>query len=264
MTHDIEHTNRRSSPAPATSLDEAAHSYLGGSIGIGVCASDFLALCDLHGVSLGAATRAHIEINVLHISMRSVATTGQARGVNLQRPMEALTDKLNGIVPTEALRLRVDMIPGPIHGQNLRVLLGKRKWTALREEVLSERENICEICGDRPMSSSKLHAHEVWAYNLKKRPAVALLTRIGLLCPLCHGVEHLGNSMALIREGAHPETYMDTLEAHFIRVNGVSKTMWAKHVVEAFEAWEKVSKRKAWQIDLGQFRRLLDSPPAPP
>lgn len=249
-------------PARAATLEDAGNRFLEGSNGSGICSEDFLLLCDKHGVKLSNSLRTYIATSVLRVTINSIATSGTVRGLSATRAMKALAEKLLGIVSDNELKLRVDMIPKPLHKQNLRTLLGSRKWSALRAEILAERDNVCEVCRIRPSSSSGLHAHEVWAYNLKKKPAVALLSRIGLLCPLCHGVEHLANSMLLIREGAHPQTYLDTLREHFTRVNGVGNAMWEKHVAQAFEAWEKISKRKDWQLDLGQFSGLVENPTA--
>ena len=225
MAEPLSGPNNQAAPGPAENLEIATRRFLAGfNGGGGVCASDFLQLCEKHKVSVGKATRDYVESAVIRISTNSVACTSRVektRGVRVNGVMGMLTERLLGIVPEKQLRLRIDMIPKPLHGRNLRIALGRTRWSALRLKILSEREHICEICGIRPPSTSELHAHEVWAYELNKRPNRSRLERIGLLCALCHSVEHLGNSLARIAEGTLPETYVDTLASHFCAVNGV-------------------------------------------
>lgn len=246
-------------PSPAESLEVAAQRFLDGFHGHGIGATDFLGLCDEHGVKLSDALRAHIASDVFRVSANSIATTATVRGLSAKRAMKSLADRLLGIVPENQLKLRVDMIPKPLHGQNLRKLLGSSRWSSLRLSILADRDHVCEVCGDRPVSTSGLHAHEVWEYDLDKKPAVATLTRIGLLCSLCHSVEHLMNSVARISEGSLPETYLDTMRAHFCKVNGVGETMWDIHGEAAMETWKARSRRKNWALDLGEYAGMVDS-----
>ena len=244
-------------PARAENLETAGKQFLEGFHGKGIGATDFVLLCDKYGVKLSDPLRAHVARDVFRITSNSIGTTSQVRGLSATRAMKSLTNRLLGIVPESKLKLCVDMIPKPLHGSNLRKLLGKLQWSSLRLSVLSKRDHVCEICGDRPASTSGLHAHEVWEYNLAKRPAVARLTRIGLLCPLCHSVEHFMNSVARIQEGSLPKNYLDTMRAHFCRVNIVGEAMWDSHVSVAMERWKARSRRKAWTLDLGDYAHMV-------
>ena len=260
MKEESSYPNDPLAPAPAENLEIAQRYFLAGFNGGGVCASDFLELCGKHKVTVGKATREYIESAVIRISTNSVATVTtieSQRGVSGSRIMRMLTDRLRGIVPDNQLRLCVDMVPKPLHGRNLRKVIGRARWSALRVQILSEREHACEICGAGPTSTSELHAHEVWIYDLNKRPNRARLERIGLLCHLCHSVEHLGNSLARIAEGVLPEMYVNKLSAHFCAVNGVSIHMWDLHTAKAWQEWKALSKRSAWRVEFGHFDVLL-------
>jgi hypothetical protein len=245
-------------PAPAESLEVAAQRFLDGAHGDCIGATDFLRLCDEYVVKLSDALRNHIGTDVLRISANSITTTATVRGLSANRALKSLTDKLLGLADIQ-LKLRVDMIPKPLHGQNLRKLLGSSRWSSLRQSILADRDHACEVCGDRPGSTSDLHAHEVWEYDLDKKPAVVTLSRIGLLCPLCHSVEHLMNSIARISEGSLPETYLDTMRTHFCKVNGVGKSMWDFHAAAAMETWKARSRHKNWAFDLGQYAGMVNS-----
>lgn len=254
---DIAEPDELQSAVPAANKEAAIIRFLSTTRDEGVCAPDFLALCDTYDVQVGKAMRAYIVAAALSISVRFLVTRSIRTRLNPHTVILDLQNRILGIVPENQLKLKIAMVPKALYNRNLRELLGKTRWSALRKKILDEREHVCEICGAQPDNTSALHAHEEWEYDLGKRPNRVKLVRIGLICNLCHAVEHIGNSMIRVKEGELPEAYLDQLQSHFCVVNGVTINMWESHFNAAWAEWESRSRRTAWRIEFGAYDNLL-------
>jgi hypothetical protein len=80
--------------------------------------------------------------------------------------------------------LRVQLIPKPLHGINLRFAIGQDQWQKkLRARLLAAQKKLaCRICGVKPEKPSDLEAHEEWSYDTSSFPAVAQIETISLIC----------------------------------------------------------------------------------
>lgn len=241
----------------AKDINEATDRFKTDGRSEGINGEDFLKLCDHYDLKVAPKLREHIQNHVLQVNLSFVRQNSVKTRYSIVQLIKPLWEKVVGIVPEEQLKLRIQMVPKPLHRRNLRLALGAARWTALRGRLLQERAHVCETCASAVENTSELHAHEEWEYDLKKRPNRARLMRISLACRKCHGVEHFGNSMALVKEGRLPPHALDELGIHFCQVNQVSGAMWDFHVKQAFDRWEQISRRISWEIDLGDFARLL-------
>jgi len=186
-------------------------------------------------------------------------------GVDLPKPMpdftkigQALSAALAAIVEAR-LRLRVNMIPQPLFGHNLRKYLPKAGWLQLRKDLISQRGCRCELCGTSIGTESEVDAHEEWEYDAKKRPARATVTGIKLACAQCHAVVHFGLQISLVQQGKLPPSHLDVLKRHFCRVNQVGPSTFDVHFDAAFERWKLLNQRTAWHLDFGRYQHFLES-----
>ena len=250
-------TFREDRAPTAKDINEATDRFNTNDRGGGINGEDLLKLCDYHGLKVAPKLREHIQNHVLQVNLNFARQNSVKTRYSVIGLIKPLWEKIVGIVPEEQLKLRIQMVPKALHRRNLRLALGTTRWTALRDRLLQERAHICETCASAVENISELHAHEEWEYDLKKRPNRASLKRIGLICRRCHGVEHFGNSITLVKEGRLPPHALDELGIHFCQVNQVSDAMWDFHVKQAFDRWEQISRRISWEIDLGDFAHLL-------
>lgn len=148
-------------------------------------------------------------------------------------------------------KLRVDMVPGDLWGRNLRSDaegIGQYRWKKLRKRIIEECGGKCAICG----SIEKLHGHEVWKYEEKKRFGRATLVRVDIICWTCHNITHWGNTVRLIMFGAiSHEGYM-VLRKHFRRVNRCKQVDFDRHARRQLAIWKQRS-RLWWRIDWGPY-----------
>ena len=69
------------------------------------------------------------------------------------------------------LRLRIEMIPRPLWGRNVRTMMGPTQWRKLT--ALLEKKHLgCNICGSL---QGPFHAHEEWDYKEGRSRGVATL-----------------------------------------------------------------------------------------
>jgi hypothetical protein len=248
------------------SLEEARRRWLEGDelpIGPNV----FLALCAAHDIRVTPH-----ETEVLCTYVTGLYTRQNAFGVlslgEENRPKRMpdfarlglqLSAALHGIVPESQLTLRVNMVPKPLHGDNLRRTLSKSVWSELRRSLIAERGCSCEICGAAIPNQSDVDAHEEWEYDAGKRPARAALVAIRLACPRCHATVHFGLQFGLVQAGKLPASHLEEIEAHFCAVNKVGKAMFSVHVNAAIERWTELNRRRSWRVDFGPYRQLVES-----
>lgn len=140
------------------------------------------------------------------------------------------------------LKLNIGLLPRGAWGNNLRECLSKDEWDKLRNYCYSKANNKCEICGKADI---ELEAHEEWQFD--EQNTTQTLTDIIALCPACHGVKHMRNS---IRIG-----YGEQSKAHFIKINKCDQMTFAKYYAEATFKFEELSKILRWRIvaDLDKF-----------
>jgi hypothetical protein len=148
-------------------------------------------------------------------------------------------------------KLRIDLVPGPLSTVNLRSStegLGDYRWRKLRKQIVEECGGKCVICD----SDQRLHGHEVWRYDEKKRVGRATLIRVDVICWTCHNIKHLGNTVRLIAFGAiSHEGYM-TLQKHFRRVNRCRQIDFDRHARRGLAIWQRRSRMR-WTVDWGPY-----------
>lgn len=135
-------------------------------------------------------------------------------------------------------RLVVELVPRPCWWTNVKGLVPRARWDAIRSWVSDQAGARCEVCGGRG-SRYPVECHEVWEYD--DAAHVQTLVRMIALCPPCHHVCHFGLHM---KRGFGRET----LE-HLARVNGWDIATAQAHVDAAFKQWRERSAH-AWSVDL--------------
>lgn len=248
----------------AFTLEEARARWADDSSELPIGPRLFLALCDSHKIRVTPKQRE------LERYVESLYLMGNQFGIryleNAERPKREpslsglaleLRDAIDGVVDESKLRLRVHMVPKPLFRENLRKYLPRATWLKLRQDLISERGCTCELCGAPVHNPSEIEAHEEWAYDPDARPARAAVTAIKLACSDCHAVVHFGLQFGLVQAGKLPASHLDRLERHFCQVNAVGKRMFEVHVNAAIQSWTKLNRKKAWQLDFGEFKRLL-------
>ena len=153
----------------------------------------------------------------------------------------------------KSFKLRIELVPAPIWGINLRSKsgLGKWRWTKFRRGLLATNGNACTICG----STRKPHAHEVWDYQDRPRKSIARLVRVEIICQKCHLINHWGRTGQLIALGIIDHDGHLRLRRHFRRVNRCKQRHFDEHIEMTFELWRRRSEKK-WTIDWGSLAPL--------
>jgi hypothetical protein len=148
-------------------------------------------------------------------------------------------------------KLKLDLVPGPLWGVNLRSPihgLGKGRWTTFRKRLVATSDGNCVICG----SSEKLHGHEVWRYEEKKRVGKATLERVEIICWTCHNIAHWGKTVQLYARGVISHEGFMVLRRHFRRLNRCRQVDFDRHSRRALAIWKRRSKLR-WRVDWGPF-----------
>lgn len=156
---------------------------------------------------------------------------------------------------SKALKLRIELVPRPLHRYNLRseaVGLGDTGWRKLRRTIIAENGPACQVCG----STERPHAHEIWQYEEKARSGIAHLIGVGMVCARCHAIHHWGSTKLLMSEGKLQGAAHDTLIAHFMKVNQCSEDDFARHEKHCVEEWERRNQLK-WRIDWGELAKSI-------
>lgn len=136
------------------------------------------------------------------------------------------------------LKLEIELVPRTAWWSNVRSILLRRDWDALRQRVYREYGHRCAICG----ADGMIHCHECWSYD--DINLVQTLTGFVALCPLCHHVKHLGHAGILAQEG---KLDYDSVISHFLEVNGCSREVFEKHRETAFALWSERSRHQ-WKL----------------
>lgn len=151
---------------------------------------------------------------------------------------------------TVDMKLRIEMVPEPLWGKNLRSDegLGRYRWDKLRKAIMAERGKSCIICG----SDEQPHGHEVWEYQETKKTGIARLIGVEIVCRDCHAIHHWGQTTKLMEEGAITTEDLHDLVAHFCTVNKCKPRHFDRHEDEGFAIWERRSKL-SWRVDWGAY-----------
>jgi len=144
------------------------------------------------------------------------------------------------------MRLKLKIEPRPVStwGVTLANRLPRREWDDLRQEVYRRANYTCEICGT---NTSRLHAHEVWAFDDRGR--IQRLAGFQCLCELCHDVKHFGRSSQV-----YPPDYLEKLVKHWCKVNKKSVEDFWRHEAEIRQLNRRRAD-KAYIVKVG--RRIL-------
>lgn len=150
------------------------------------------------------------------------------------------------------LVLRVELVPEPCWYANMRKVMPKKAWDALRTQVYADYGNKCAICGARRGPGSWLHCHEQWTYDDARH--IQILRGFIALCEWCHHVKHIGLASILASQG---KLDYEQVVRHFCAVNACDRDVFDRHVAQAFNQWASRS-RFIWTTDLGEYAELVD------
>ena len=141
----------------------------------------------------------------------------------------------------DAYQLMIELVPASSWGMNLRTMFSKSIWEQLRAFTFNTYAHQCAVCEKK----GSLHCHEVWIYDDENH--IQSLKKLQALCPLCHGIKHIGLS-GLQQSG--PD--MDQLITHFMKVNQCSRADFTRHYQEQMDMHHKRS-RYEWDVTIEGF-----------
>jgi hypothetical protein len=147
----------------------------------------------------------------------------------------------------------IDLVPEPLWGKNLRATLSQSKWRALRRRLIEQHGLTCAMCGVVEEEAKKIHAHEQWLYLVDATPAIAKLVGIELICGKCHAVEHFGRLRVLKKRGEIDVSVLESVIAHFCKVNGATVDEFVAHEEGAVVLWRTLNEIKEWNVDVTSF-----------
>lgn len=139
------------------------------------------------------------------------------------------------------MKLTIELVPNTSWGNNIRALMTKRQWNALRGMICDRAWGTCVVCGN---SEKPLECHEEWHYNEKTQ--IQKLTGLLALCPNCHMVKHIGLARV---QGKYDEGLK-----HLMKVNGLNKKEAENYVKESFSIW-RGRNQYHWTLDLSYLKR---------
>lgn len=142
------------------------------------------------------------------------------------------------------MRLCVELVPKTCWYSNVRSIVTKTQWNAIRKIVASEAGNVCEICGGKG-KKHPVECHEIWSYDDKT--LVQKLEKLIALCPNCHSSKHFGLAEIMGKR--------DFVIKHLMKVNGITKTVVEKHIQDSFIEFSERSK-KQWTLDVSILEKF--------
>lgn len=150
--------------------------------------------------------------------------------------------------PEPGQTLTIELIPETAWGQNLRAVLSRRNWDAVRRFAYRRAGYRCECCGGVG-PTHPVECHEVWAWD--EAGLVQRLTGVIALCPTCHSVKHWGRTIATAMWPDNAET---NLLGHIMRVNGWTYRETQAHKRDVF-GWWAVASEFEWTLDVQTYLR---------
>lgn len=141
------------------------------------------------------------------------------------------------------MKLNFELVPDSCWYSNLRSLLTKEQWDAVRKRVYARANGRCMICG---APSARLEAHERWEYDDEE--GVQRLADIVAVCRPCHEVIHIGRTQLMGREREASE--------HFMKVNGCTYAEYRRALGQANAAHRERSRRE-WRLDIGKLKDFI-------
>ena len=144
------------------------------------------------------------------------------------------------------MKLEFELVPDGCWYFNLRSILSRGQWDAVRRDAYARAKGRCMICG----AAGRLHAHERWSYDEAR--GIQKLEDVIAVCPLCHSVIHIGRTQLKGDEAA--------AAAHYMKVNGVNYAEYRKALGEANEAHARRNRVSEWSLDLSWLKRFLPAP----
>lgn len=144
-------------------------------------------------------------------------------------------------------RLSVELIPGPVWGDNLRRRLSRGQWNTCKRYAQDLSNGVCAVCGGVG-ARHPVECHERWEFVEDRTPHVLRLIGLVALCPSCHGAVHFGHSVQV--------GYGEQARDHLAAVNGWTRGQVEEHVTETMRAWRSRSER-AWVVDLSWVTTTL-------
>ena len=136
-------------------------------------------------------------------------------------------------------KLNFELVPDSCWYSNLRSLLTKGQWDALRKKAYARAGGKCMVCG---APSKRLEAHEQWEYDEKN--AVQRLKNIIAVCPACHAVIHIGRTQL--------KGDIRAAEEHFMKVNDCTYAEYRAALGEANAAHIRRNRVPEWGLDISK------------
>lgn len=151
------------------------------------------------------------------------------------------------------MKLRIQLVPKPLFGQNLRSALGKGRWDKLRRKLIEANGARCKICGN----TERLHSHEIWSYREKSDVASAVLLKVEITCINCHDICHWARTTKLYERGIVSHARYKALQKHFRSINDYQQKEFDDYFLRSRRTWARRSK-KQWKIDWGDYTTAVN------
>ncbi|MBX0358491.1 hypothetical protein [Halobacillus sp. Nhm2S1] len=152
------------------------------------------------------------------------------------------------------LKLTIE-IRKPSYAQHrtVRGSIPRTLWNRVRDHVLKENNDQCQICGRQ--DEKKLHAHEVWDYDEDK--FLLILKEIQPLCRSCHDLKHIHHVGHRGNGNKTSNDVMRNLKKHFMKVNGCTEKDFVRHYRNQL-AKSSLEPEKRSMEDLIELRNLRE------
>ncbi|WP_187686793.1 hypothetical protein [Nocardia wallacei] len=160
-------------------------------------------------------------------------------------------DTLAGPGAPDGVVIRSDLLPPSTHGSNIRGIVDRAIWDALRIPVCTAADNRCEICGEQAVRNgrpARPDCHEKWVFDTGSDRPVQRLKRLIALCPGCHQVQHSG--LARVKRAEHE------VVARLCRLNNWTQDQAADDL-DRSSARCRYLDRFEWDLDLSVLRGQL-------
>ena len=152
--------------------------------------------------------------------------------------------------------LKIELVPEPLFGVNLRSKLTTKGWDIVRRTAYKEYDYKCAVCGGVG-KKHPVEAHELWIYD--DCAGKQYLSEVIAVCPACHECFHLGCTMARRCNGKNPEScdsVMNDIELRLIKGWGVCRDAVYFRVEAIFALHARRSEQEGWIQVLGSHVRI--------